>query len=98
MDIDRTRIELTKAYPDCRVKVAEDERELVAEVSDKFAVAVIEQSLPHFHQKTREVYRVIRGRFASLARVTDTFLTRAKLLQSSPAKSTPPERSANQRG
>lgn len=34
---------------------------MVAEISDKFAVAVIERSLPHFHRKTREVYRVQRG-------------------------------------
>ena len=61
MDVDKTRIELTKAYPGCRMKVAEDKREMVAEVSDKFAVVVIEQSLPHFHLKTREIYRVLRG-------------------------------------
>lgn len=44
-----------------RRQVAEDKREMVAEISDGFTVAVIERSLPHFHLKTREVYRVLRG-------------------------------------
>jgi hypothetical protein len=34
---------------------------MVAEIRPEFAVAVIERSLPHFHLKTREVYRVLRG-------------------------------------
>lgn len=61
MDVDKTRAELMKAYPGCRVKVAPDQQEMVAEISDCFAVAVIERSLPHFHRQTREVYRVLRG-------------------------------------
>ena len=61
LDILKTGAELLKAYPGCRVKVAEDKREMVAEISDGFAVAVIERSLPHFHLRTREVYRVLRG-------------------------------------
>src|SRR5688572_1298227 len=61
MDVEKTRTELMNAYPGCRVKVAEDQREMVAEISDTFAVAVIERSLPHFHRQTREVYRVLRG-------------------------------------
>src|SRR6266550_5307629 len=64
VDTDATCIELMKAYPGCRVKVADDKREMVAEISDGFAVAVIERSLPHFHRKTREVYRVLRGTLA----------------------------------
>jgi mannose-6-phosphate isomerase-like protein (cupin superfamily) len=61
MDITKTRTELINAYPGCHVKVAEDHREVVAEISDTFAVAVIERSLAHFHRNTREVYRVLRG-------------------------------------
>ncbi|MBZ5687375.1 MAG: cupin domain-containing protein [Acidobacteriia bacterium] len=49
------------AYPGRQIKVAEDKGEMVAEISNGFAVAVIERSLPHFHLKTREVYRVLRG-------------------------------------
>src|SRR5262249_6685945 len=61
MNVDKTRTELMNAYPGCHVKVAEDNREMVAEISDELAVAVIERSLPHFHRETREVYRVVRG-------------------------------------
>jgi mannose-6-phosphate isomerase-like protein (cupin superfamily) len=61
MKIEKLRMELRKAYPGCRVKVAADKREMVAEISDKFAVAVIERSMAHFHLKTKEVYRLIRG-------------------------------------
>lgn len=59
--IEQARSELLRTYPGCPIKVAEDRRELVAEVSGVFAVAVIERSEPHFHAVTREVYRVIRG-------------------------------------
>jgi len=61
LNIETTRAELLKTYPGCRVKVAEDKREMVAEVSDKFAVAVIKRSIPHFHLKTKEIYRLTRG-------------------------------------
>jgi len=60
-DIEKTRSELMNSYPGCHVKVAEDKREMVAEISDGFAVAVIERSLAHFHLNTRETYRVLRG-------------------------------------
>lgn len=61
IDIEKIRVELMNSYPGSRVKIAEDKREMVAEVSDGFAVAVIEKSLPHFHLNMREVYRVLRG-------------------------------------
>jgi mannose-6-phosphate isomerase-like protein (cupin superfamily) len=61
MDIERIRVELMNSYPESRVKVAEDKREMVAEISDGFAVAVIERSQPHFHLNMQEVYRVLRG-------------------------------------
>ena len=38
IEIERTRAELIKAYPGCRVKVAEDKLEMVAEITDEFAV------------------------------------------------------------
>jgi mannose-6-phosphate isomerase-like protein (cupin superfamily) len=61
IDVTKTRKELLKAYPGCRVIVTEDEREMIAEISNGFAVAVIERSVPHFHLKMTELYRVIRG-------------------------------------
>jgi mannose-6-phosphate isomerase-like protein (cupin superfamily) len=61
IDIERIQTELAALYPGSRVKIAEDKREMVAEISDGFAVAVIERSLPHFHVKMTEVYRVLRG-------------------------------------
>lgn len=38
-DIEKIRAELMRSYPGCHVKVAEDQREIVAEISDGFAVA-----------------------------------------------------------
>ncbi len=61
IDIEKTRAELLASYPGCEVKVAEDGREMVAEISAEFAIAVIDRSTPHFHLKTRETYRVLRG-------------------------------------
>lgn len=61
IDIERTRAELMQLYPGCRVIVADDKREIVAEISAEFAVAVIDRSQPHFHLRTTEVYRVKRG-------------------------------------
>ena len=61
IDIEKTRAELINAYPGCHVKVAEDQREMVAEISDGFAVAVIERSQPHFYAKMTEIYRVRCG-------------------------------------
>ena len=60
-EIEKYRSELTASNPGCKVKVAEDKKEMVAEISDSFAVAVIERSLAHFHLKTHEIYRVLRG-------------------------------------
>jgi hypothetical protein len=48
IDIESTREELMKSYPGCHVKISEDGREMVAEISKDFAVAVIDKSLPHF--------------------------------------------------
>ena len=62
IDIEKTRAELMNSYPGCRAQIADDGREIVAEISDGFAVAVIESSAPHFHMKTREIYKVLRGR------------------------------------
>ena len=50
-----------KSYPGSRVKISEDRREMVAEITDDFAVAVIDRSQAHFHLRTRETYRVLRG-------------------------------------
>jgi len=61
LEVERIREELLSSYPGCRVVIAEDKREIVAEISDGFAVAVIERSQPHFHVEMQEVYRVLRG-------------------------------------
>jgi mannose-6-phosphate isomerase-like protein (cupin superfamily) len=61
IDTESTRKELMQDYPGCRVKIADDSREMVAEVSEGFAVAVIDRSQPHFHLRMRETYRVLRG-------------------------------------
>jgi mannose-6-phosphate isomerase-like protein (cupin superfamily) len=61
IETESARKELTQSYPGCRVKISDDGREMVAEISDKFAVAVIDRSQPHFHLKTRETYRILRG-------------------------------------
>ena len=53
--------ELARTYLGCRVKVTDDKQEMVAEIRDGFAVAVIERSKPHFHGTMREIYRVLRG-------------------------------------
>jgi mannose-6-phosphate isomerase-like protein (cupin superfamily) len=60
-DVERIRSELTDSYPGTRVKIAEDRGEMVAEISDGFAVAVIDRSVPHFHLRMQELYRVLRG-------------------------------------
>jgi mannose-6-phosphate isomerase-like protein (cupin superfamily) len=60
--IDAIRSELLRTYPGCRVKVTEDRQEIVAEIRNGFAVAVIERSQPHFHGTMREVYRVLHGK------------------------------------
>ena len=59
--IARIRADLLRNYPGCRVKVTDDMQEMVAEIRDGFAVAVIERSQPHFHSTMREIYRVLRG-------------------------------------
>ena len=59
--IEEIRAKLSKSYPGSHVKVAEDKCEIIVEESDGFAVAVIEKSIPHFHQKMQEVYRVLSG-------------------------------------
>ena len=61
IDVEKTRNELLKLYPESHVKVADDNREMVAEITGEFAVAVIDRSQAHFHLKTKEVYEVLRG-------------------------------------
>jgi mannose-6-phosphate isomerase-like protein (cupin superfamily) len=61
IDIESTIEKLIKLYPGCRIKISDDKRELVAEITDDFAIAVIDKSQPHFHLKTRETYRVLKG-------------------------------------
>jgi mannose-6-phosphate isomerase-like protein (cupin superfamily) len=55
------RRQLEELYPGSHVKVADDNKEMVAEKSGEFAVAVIEKSQAHFHLKTQETYRVLHG-------------------------------------
>src|SRR5437773_6534298 len=60
-EIRKTRKKLLQDYPGAHIKVTKDRAEMVAEIDPKLAVAVIERSLPHFHRKTIETYRVLRG-------------------------------------
>lgn len=61
IDIELTKKELMQSYPGCRIAISDDGREMVAEISDGYAIAVIDRSEPHFHLRTRETYRVLRG-------------------------------------
>ncbi len=61
IDIQNVRAELEDAYPGCNIVVIADKREVIAEVSEGIAIAVIERSSPHFHLSMQEVYRVQRG-------------------------------------
>lgn len=55
------RAELLHEYPGAHIKIADDKAEMVAEIDGFRAIAVIERSQPHFHSKTKEVYKVLRG-------------------------------------
>ncbi len=59
--ISRLRVELLDLYPGANIKIAPDGAEMVAEIDGKHAVAVIERSVPHFHSKTTEWYRGLKG-------------------------------------
>src|SRR5690242_8858226 len=59
--VSQIRKELLREYPGANIKVTDDRAEMVAEIEPGRAVAVIERSLPHFHRKMIEVYRVLRG-------------------------------------
>lgn len=59
--ISHYRAELARDYPGAQIKVADDLGEMVAEFDGYRAIAVIDRSQPHFHSKTREVYKVLRG-------------------------------------
>jgi mannose-6-phosphate isomerase-like protein (cupin superfamily) len=61
-EVSRLREELLRLYPGADIKVTPDRAEIVAEIEPGRAVAVIERSLPHFHEKMTEVYRGLRGR------------------------------------
>lgn len=59
--IERYRAELMATYPDALIKVAPDQREMVAEISGERAIAIIKRSQPHVHTEITETYRVLRG-------------------------------------
>ena len=60
-EVSRISAELSQLYPGANIKVTPDRAEMVAEIEPGRAVAVIERSLPHFHQKMTEVYRGMKG-------------------------------------
>ena len=60
-EVERIRAELLREYPGSQVKVTDDRAEMIAEISPGRAVAVIERSLPHFHRRMTEIYKVLRG-------------------------------------
>ncbi len=53
--------ELLREYPGARIKVAPGGAEIIAELDPRRAVAVIERTAPHFHRRTTESYRALRG-------------------------------------
>ncbi len=59
--IEHYRSELLVAYPGSQIKVAPDQREIVAEITGESAIAIIERSETHFHRVITETYRVLRG-------------------------------------
>ena len=59
--VEHYRSELLDAYPGSQIKVAADQREMVAEITAERAIAIIEWSEPHFHREITETYRVLRG-------------------------------------
>jgi mannose-6-phosphate isomerase-like protein (cupin superfamily) len=59
--ISQFRAELLRDYPGAHIKVADDLGEMVADIDGHRAVAVVERSQPHFHSKTKEIYRIVRG-------------------------------------
>ena len=61
IEIENIRVELMNTYRGCSIKISEDRREMIAEVSNGYAVAFIERSVPHFHLKMSEIYRILRG-------------------------------------
>jgi mannose-6-phosphate isomerase-like protein (cupin superfamily) len=52
---------LLLAYPGSQIKVAPDQREMVAKITGERAIAIIERSEPHFHKEITETHRVLRG-------------------------------------
>jgi mannose-6-phosphate isomerase-like protein (cupin superfamily) len=59
--VEHYRFELQSPYPSSQIKVAPDQREIVAEITGERAIAIIERSEPHFHRKITETYRVLRA-------------------------------------
>jgi mannose-6-phosphate isomerase-like protein (cupin superfamily) len=59
--IKKLRRELRHAYPGAHIVITPDGGELIAEIRPGFAVAVIERSRQHFHRKTAETYRGLKG-------------------------------------
>jgi mannose-6-phosphate isomerase-like protein (cupin superfamily) len=59
--IEHYRSELLLAYPGSQIKVAPDQREMVAKITGGRAIAIIERSEPHFHKEITETYRALRG-------------------------------------
>lgn len=71
---------------------------MVAEISDGFAVAVSERSLPHFRLRTQEVYRVLRGHSLRGMRWPDMSFRKKTQSLLSPDRSTSLEQPENLSG
>lgn len=59
--IDEIRNRLLREHPGAHIVMTPDRAEIVAEIAAGRAVAVIERSVPHFHCKMTETYRVQEG-------------------------------------
>ena len=59
--VEHYRSKLLLAYPGFQIKVAPDQREMLAEVTGESAISINERSEPHFHREITETYRVLRS-------------------------------------
>jgi bisphosphoglycerate-dependent phosphoglycerate mutase len=59
--IEHHRSELLDLYPGSQIKVAPEQREMVAEITGESAIAIVDRVHPYFHREITETYRVLRA-------------------------------------
>lgn len=96
IDVNKSRAKLEGAFPGCYVKLAAHQREVIAEISDGIAVAVIKRSQPHFHLTMIEVFRVLRGTLFYVACGGGRPCPSRRRIDHDPARPNPPARCAGE--